>query len=110
MLHIFITRNNVSFTLHLSVRVFRFHLFPSLDAAYARTTRKRVCQSTASAAGEHAEDGPIAAPEQVGEMEGITPAPQPLCPATAPIPTSLPAISPLPLLSHHLRPAQEMPA
>jgi hypothetical protein len=60
-----------------------------------RTTRKRARQSTVPAAGERAEDGSMAAPEQVGEMEGITPAPpQSPSPAAAPTNVTLPAFSP----------------
>ncbi len=57
-----------------------------------KTLRKRARQSTVPAAGERAEDGSMAAPEQVGEMEGITPAPpQPHCSAPVPQTSSLPA-------------------
>ncbi len=40
-----------------------------------RTICKRAWQSTAPAAGEQAEHGSVAAPQQVGPMEGISPAP-----------------------------------
>ncbi len=50
----------------------------------SRTIRKRAQQSTAPAAGERAEDGSVAAPQQVGPMEGNRPAPpQPLSPSPA---------------------------
>ncbi len=61
----------------------------------ARTTCKQARQCTAPAAGERAEDGSVAAPEQVGEMEGITPAPpQPPIPAAAPTNMTHPAFPP----------------
>ncbi len=88
----------------LNYPLFSFHpppphclLLPTKASAPppTRTTRKWAQQSTAPAAGELAEDGSMAAPEQVGEMEGITPAPpQPPCSAAAPTPTSLPAFPP----------------
>jgi hypothetical protein len=60
-----------------------------------RTIYKQARQSTIPAAGECAEDGSRAAPEQVGKMEGITPAPpQPPSPADAPTGTNLPAFPP----------------
>jgi hypothetical protein len=49
-----------------------------------KTTRKRARPSTVPAAGECTEDGSMVAPEQVGEMEGITPAP-PQPPSSAPV-------------------------
>ncbi len=49
-----------------------------------RTIQKQAHESTVPAAGERAEDGSMAASEQLGEMEGITPAPpQPPSPAVA---------------------------
>ncbi len=66
----------------------------------ARTTRKRAHQSTALSAGEHAEDGSVAAAEQVGQIKGITPAPsQPPSGLSAPTPTHLPAFPPCALSS-----------
>jgi hypothetical protein len=60
-----------------------------------RKILKRARQSTVPAAGERAEDGSMAAPEQVGEMEGITPAPpQPPSPAVALTNTTLIAFYP----------------
>jgi hypothetical protein len=61
-------------------------------APLMRTVRKRARQFTTLAAGEHAEDSSITAPEQVGEMEGITPAiPQPPSTNSAASPRGLPA-------------------
>jgi hypothetical protein len=65
-----------------------------------QTIRKRAQQSTAPAAGELAEDGSVAAPQQVGPMEGISPAPpQPLSPSPAAQRPPLPAFPPASLSS-----------
>jgi hypothetical protein len=72
-----------------------------------RTIRKQARQSTAPAAGERAEDGSVAAPEQVGEMKGITPAPpQPPSSVPAPQTSSLPAF---PAVSLSSTPTQTRP-
>ncbi len=60
-----------------------------------RMIRRWAHKSTVPAAEECAEDGSMAAPEQVGEMEGITPAlPQSPSPADAPTNTNLSAFPP----------------
>jgi hypothetical protein len=65
-----------------------------------RAIRKRARQSTAPAAGERAEDGSVAAPQQVGPMEGISPAPpQPLSSSPAAHRPPLPAFPPASLSS-----------
>jgi hypothetical protein len=64
------------------------------------TIRKRARQSTAPAAGEQAEDGSVAAPQWVGPMEGISPAPPwPLSPSPAAQRPPLPAFPPASLSS-----------
>jgi hypothetical protein len=76
-------------------------------APLMRTVRKRARQSTTLAAGEHAEDGSITTPEQVGEMEGITPAiPQPPSTNSTASPRGLPAYpaSAIPSTSSETRP------
>jgi hypothetical protein len=61
---------------------------------------KQARQSTAPAAGEPAEDGSVAAPQQVGPVEGISPAPpQPLSPSPAAQRPPLPAFCPASLTS-----------
>jgi hypothetical protein len=76
-------------------------------ASPTRTTWKQARQSTAPAAGERADDNYMAAPEKVGEMEGITPAhPWPPCSAAVPTLTSLPAFPPFSLAS---TPSQNRP-
>jgi hypothetical protein len=68
-----------------------FTAYQGQPAPPCQTIRKRARQSTAPAAGECAENSSMAAPEQVGEMEGITPAlPWPPCSAPAPQTSSLP--------------------
>ncbi len=65
-----------------------------------RTIRKRARQFTAPAAGERAEDGSVATPQQVGPMESISRAlPQPLSPSPAAQRPPLPAFTPASLSS-----------
>jgi hypothetical protein len=65
-----------------------------------QTIHQRVRQSTVPAAGEQAEDGSVAAPQQVGPMEGISPAPpQPLSPSPSAQRPLLPAFPPASLSS-----------
>ncbi len=76
-----------------------------------RTIRKRAQQTTVPSAGERADDGSVAAPQLVGSMEGVCPAPyQPPSATPASQTPSLPAFPPAFSCHHPRKHALEAPA